>query len=34
MKEKELDSARRKLEIIRKTKYKNKPMDYESGSDF
>lgn len=34
IKERELDSARRKLEIIRKTKYKNRPVDYDSGSDF
>ena len=34
VKEKELESARKKLEIIRKTKYKNRPVDYDSGSDF
>jgi talin len=34
VKEKELESARRKLETIRKAKYKDRPMEYDSGSDF
>lgn len=37
IKERELESARKKLEIIRKAKYKDRPMDYDSndsGTDF
>jgi talin len=34
MKERELETARRKLETIRREKYKNRPPDYDSGSDF
>ena len=33
-KEKELEMARRRLDIIRKAKYKDRPSDYDSGSDF
>lgn len=33
-KERELESARRRLETIRREKYKNRPVDYDSGSDF
>ena len=33
--ERELETARRRLEQIRKAKYKDRPnVDYESGSDF
>ena len=37
IKERELESARKKLEIIRSAKYKNRPSDYDStdsGTDF
>jgi len=37
IKERELETARKKLEIIRKAKYKDRPMEYDStdsGTDF
>jgi len=37
IKERELESARKKFEIIRSAKYKNRPQDYDStdsGTDF
>lgn len=37
IKERELESARKKLELIRKAKYKDRPMEYDStdsGTDF